>query len=374
MTPMRAVTGQRTAQMTSVPFTPVQVAPIPVAVAHPVANLITGMLRPATVLAAHSAAVVLCVEPLPGHDTVGNSVGNSVGGPLEGTGYRAGGGTGTGSNINTDATIEVTRVVTLLTREASGVPNGVRTALRAADQPFLGISAGDAAFVGAGGIRLQGRYFHAVRTIRTRVAHIVPTPTAVAAIAAAAAASPRGVADEPVNELRTAIDSGDAARLRRAVRGLVGLGGGSTPGGDDVIAGTLAGLKATRRDLRAAQVAAAALPDLDTRTPLMSADLLRLAAEGHVCTEAGAVLRAAAGPLADLDQALQSLFAVGHTSGADLATGLAIGLGASACPEPRKPRRSRRGSGEANRHSDQESGRSAAPQTTRQPNAAAGTR
>lgn len=279
---------------------------VPIAVARPIAGLITGGLRPATVLAAHSAAVVLCVEPLPGPD-----------------------GTPT----------DVTRVVTLLAREASGVPNGARTALGAADRPFAGITADDAAFVGAGGIRLPGRTFHAVRAVNTRVPYVTPGSGAVAAIAHAAMTAPCGVPAEPVGELRAAIDAGDAARLRRAVRALVGLGSGSTPGGDDVLAGTLAGLRATRRDVRAEQIAAAVLPDLDSRTPLMSADLLRLAAAGHVCTEAGVVLRATVGPPGELDRALAALLSVGHTSGADLAAGLAIGLGAAAGQEPRRPRR-----------------------------------
>lgn len=280
-------------------------ASVPIAVARPIAGLVTGGLRPATVLAAHPAAVVMCVEPLPG----------------------------------VDGAAATTRVVTLLTREASGVPNGARTALTAADRPFAGITADAAAFVGAGGIRLPGSSFHAVRVVDTRVPRIMVRADAAATIAQAAAESTRGVADDPVAELRAAVDSCDAARLRHAVRALVGLGGGSTPGGDDVLAGTLAGLKATRREVRAEQITAAALPDLDSRTPLMSADLLRLAAAGHVCTEAAAVLRATAGPRPELDRALAALLTVGHTSGADLATGLAIGLGAAALPEPRRPRR-----------------------------------
>ncbi len=276
---------------------------VPIAVAHPIANLVTGGLRPATVLAAHTAAVVLCVEPLPG-------IGDGT-----------------------------ARVVTLLTREASGVPNGARTALSAADRPFAGITADDAAFVGAGGIRLPGNTFHAVRVVNTTVPHVSPSPDSIAAIASAAEAAGRGVSNDAVAELRAAIDAGDAARLRHAARALVGLGSGSTPGGDDVLAGTLAGLRATGRLVRAEQITAAVLPDLDSRTPLMSADLLRLAAAGHVCTEAGAVLRATAGSRTELDRALQALLKVGHTSGADLSTGLAIGLAAIALPGPRRPRR-----------------------------------
>lgn len=293
-------------------------AAIPMAVAQPVADLVMGPLRSATILAAHSAAVVLCVEQR-------------------------------GPASSKRAVSGLARVITVLTRQASGVPNGARTALSADEAPFRGICSSDSAFVGAGCIALPGLRLRVVRTIRTGVPHIGACPQAVARIAATARSADTGVPDEPVAEFREALDAGDPSRLRSAVRALVGLGHGSTPGGDDVLAGTLAGLLATRRDVLAGQIAAAALPDLTTRTPLMSADLLRLAAAGHVCTEADAVLRAAdavghGAAAADLDRALATLLAVGATSGADLATGLAIGLGVAPQPVPRRPRQSRRGS------------------------------
>ncbi|MBN9608416.1 MAG: hypothetical protein BGO26_19730 [Actinobacteria bacterium 69-20] len=286
---------------------------IPAAVAIPVLDLVAGELTPATILAAYSAAVVLCCEPRADRPA---------------------------------------RIVTVLAREASGVPNGVRTALTAADRPFRKLTEGDAAFVGGGGIQLTGMRLRAVRTVRTAVSHITPSPRAVRRIGDVAGGAPRGVADEPVGALRAALATGDAAGLRAAVRALVGLGTGSTPGGDDVLAGTMAGLLATDRAVLAHQIAAALLPDLAARTPVVSADLLRLAAQGNVCTEAGAVILAAAehgcrsaNPSSDLgsdlDRALARLLAIGHTSGADMATGLAIGLGVPDQPRPRQPRRSR---------------------------------
>lgn len=301
---------------------------VPIAVARPIVDLVTGALTPATVLAAHTKAVVLVVEPLAAASAVT-------------------GGTDTA------------RIVTLTTREGSGVPNGARTAFTAADQPFAGLHPGDAAFVGAGGIRVGSHHFHAVRAVRTEVPRIVAHPDSAHRIARRAAAAARGVADAPVAALRDALAAADASRLRAAVRALVGLGAGSTPGGDDVLSGTMAGLLATGRDVPAQQIAAAALPDVASRTPLMSADLLRLAATGNVCEEAGAVLRAAAAPtrrprtphsptypahpaVDALDAALTGLIAIGHTSGADLATGLAIGLGVGPLPEPRRPRLGRR--------------------------------
>src|SRR5699024_9579075 len=154
-------------------------------------------------------------------------------------------------------------------------------------------------------------------------------------------------ADSAVAALHHALASGQSTVLRDAVRALVGLGTGSTPGGDDVLCGTMAGLRATGRDVLADQIAIASLDGVDDRTPALSADLLRLAAHGHVCTAAGAVLRAldsgqaqppqpaatghstngsstgthnAADSRADshLTAAPARLLQIGHTSGADL--------------------------------------------------------
>ena len=77
-----------------------------------------------------------------------------------------------------------------------------------------------------------------------------------------------------------------------------------------------------------------ALPGIADRTTLLSADLLRLAAAGEACLEALAVLRPSIDSPACPDRrrrcaadgAIDRLLSVGHTSGADLATGLAIGL------------------------------------------------
>ena len=105
-----------------------------------------------------------------------------------------------------------------------------------------------------------------------------------------------------------------------------------------MIAGALCGLHAAGATGLVSAVAAAALTDVTDRTTLLSADLLRLAADGDACVEVLGVLRAAhhardrlrlgdcaLGDCA-LGGALDRLLAVGHASGADLATGLAVGL------------------------------------------------
>ncbi len=285
---------------------------LPAAAGQPVLDLLTGPLRPATVIAAYPAAVVIAVDAMPGA-------------PPEDT---------------------PARVVSLVAADGTGVPNGLRVGVPSGDRPFATVQGDDPAFVGAGGLRLSGLEVRVVRTVRTQVPRVSCPPHAVARIEAAAAVAARGVPAGAVDELRTAQESQHPAAIRRAVRALVGLGSGSTPGGDDVVAGTLAGLHAIGRDVLVQQMWAAARDDLAARTTLVSADLLRLAAHGHACAEAIGVLRAAS--LSDpqrrgvdevaLDEALRRLLAVGHTSGADLATGLAIGLSAPAFvhrPQPR---------------------------------------
>lgn len=281
---------------------PARTAPmvLPAAAGQPVLDLLTGPLRPATVAGVHQAAVLVAVDPAPG--------------PRD----------------------DPVRIVSLVTADGSGVPNGLRIVAPSRVHPFAAVHPGDPAFVGAGGVRLSGFQVRVVRSVRTHVPRVSCTPRAVAQIADAADRAPGGVSAGAVDDLRAAIQRQDPTALRRAVRSLVGLGSGSTPGGDDVLAGTLAGLHATGRDVLVHQIWVAASDDLAERTTAISADLLRLAAAGHACAEALAVLAAAArrgDQRTGVDEvalagALHRLLAVGHTSGADLATGLAIGLSA----------------------------------------------
>lgn len=276
---------------------------LPAVAGQPLLDLLTGPLRPATVAGVHPAAVIVAVDPMPG-------IGAAP-----------------------------TRIVAVVAADGSGVPHGLRIALASREHPFAAVRPGDPAFVGAGGVRLSGFEVRVVRSARTQVPRVSCPPEAVAQIAAAADLVPRGVPAAAVDDLRAAIARQDATALRRAVRSLVGLGAGSTPGGDDVVAGTLAGLHATGRDVLVHQIWVAAREDLARRTTMISADLLRLAADGHGCAEAIAVLVAAARRSRRTDQraeydrvalaeALRRLLSLGHTSGADLATGLAIGLSA----------------------------------------------
>jgi hypothetical protein len=164
-----------------------------------------------------------------------------------------------------------------------------------------------------------------------------------------------------------ALASGDEARVHSAVFGLVGLGPGLTPSGDDLLCGLLAGLQV----LAAREWRGEAQPDngngrgfssvsrgqgprstsllydghpFDTngvealrnsvleavrRTTALSATMLRYAAGDGVASAAGAGI-VAVQPLLDVlwslgapggVRGLEGLLAIGHSSGSDMLTG-----------------------------------------------------
>lgn len=136
----------------------------------------------------------------------------------------------------------------------------------------------------------------------------------------------RDAATAAVNALASttggALSSQGRGLLGEAVGALVGLGPGLTPSGDDFLCGMIAALRARPGSV----LAAAALPDAAEAalggTSKLSAFLIRCAVEGYWPT-----------PLVELAEALSddnparagvALFALcelGHSSGADLATG-----------------------------------------------------
>ncbi|GAT66050.1 carboxylase [Planomonospora sphaerica] len=131
----------------------------------------------------------------------------------------------------------------------------------------------------------------------------------------------------------------EASLLRSltAAEQLIGLGPGLTPSGDDMLAGLLVALRhlgaaagVERAVWLAGWLAAAVTFDARGRTTPISATLLHCAARGESSGEVLAVLRALAGHR-PLQPALGRLLGLGHTSGADLAWGLRIGLAAVLC-------------------------------------------
>jgi hypothetical protein len=118
-----------------------------------------------------------------------------------------------------------------------------------------------------------------------------------------------------VRAAQAAVDPVDLTSPRR----LLGSGPGLTPEGDDVLAGYLAG--AAAYGVPADDVRALVHTEAASRTTTLSAALLRHAAVGEAIPQVGGLLDALAGRR-PLDPALAELFAVGHTSGAALASGV----------------------------------------------------
>ena len=117
---------------------------------------------------------------------------------------------------------------------------------------------------------------------------------------------------------------GDAETLPAAVRDLVGLGGGLTPSGDDLLVGSLALLDAIgQHALRERLVQAVALipPGL---TSDLSICLLRTAAAGHVGETAHRLVSSVI--TGDVDAAIAAAGAIGHSSGWDMLAGISTTL------------------------------------------------
>jgi Protein of unknown function (DUF2877) len=137
-------------------------------------------------------------------------------------------------------------------------------------------------------------------------------------------------------DLAVCCAAGDLAGAVETAESLVGLGPGLTPSGDDMLAGLLLALRllggAIRGGTRAVWLAdwlgAAVTHDASDRTTSVSATLLHCAARGQAAAEVATVLRAFAGQ-EPAGPAVARLLAAGHTSGADLAWGLAAGCRAA---------------------------------------------
>ncbi len=120
--------------------------------------------------------------------------------------------------------------------------------------------------------------------------------------------------------------AGDGAAVHDLLERLVGVGPGSTPSGDDVVVGVLAGLD--RRADGAARSAAApvrqALPHLLDRTTSVSRHDLVAALRGEVAERVHHLL-AAVGDRSLVPTAVDAARTWGATSGLDLAAGVAAG-------------------------------------------------
>jgi hypothetical protein len=109
----------------------------------------------------------------------------------------------------------------------------------------------------------------------------------------------------------------------RSLQKLVGLGPGLTPSGDDLLGGLLVALHYLGFSPIADELSRAILPLPPEATNIISAQLLRCAARGHASSALFEALDAIM-TARDLDQRLDVIHAIGHTSGWDSLAGAAL--------------------------------------------------
>jgi hypothetical protein len=121
-----------------------------------------------------------------------------------------------------------------------------------------------------------------------------------------------------------------AIASREAVRGLIGLGPGLTPSGDDLLIGALSALDAVGESEAHAAMARAIIDVLPGLTTPLSAGFLRAAAAGHVGENLCKILSLIM--TGDIDAAIALAGKVGHSSGWDMIAGILTTLRIVAAP------------------------------------------
>ncbi|MEW1954914.1 DUF2877 domain-containing protein [Terrabacter sp. NPDC080008] len=216
------------------------------------------------------------------------------------------------------------RVLAVLASDALALPIGVRLAVPSAAVRW-GVEPGDEVVVGEGRVRLPGLEVVGART--QRPARVRPARRGRAAMSTAMpfALPDAGVLGDLAHDLCAAALAGDP--VEPGVRGLVGVGRGLTPSGDDALCGVLLTLGAmddavARRALRALRDAVRqALP----ATTSLSAALLVAAGMGYAVPDVARLVSlavAGSAPLYDRDHLLDRVLSIGHSSGRDLLSGV----------------------------------------------------
>jgi hypothetical protein len=142
--------------------------------------------------------------------------------------------------------------------------------------------------------------------------------------------------------MQQAIAARDVEHICAGARGLIGLGPGLTPSGDDFLVGCLRGLwlmspdeVATRQMFT--QLGTRLLPDIEARTTSVGAEFIRYALEGSFAEILDYAAEALVAPahLPLVSDAIGHLLAQGDTSGSDTMRGLLTCLDALSANPPR---------------------------------------
>jgi hypothetical protein len=162
-----------------------------------------------------------------------------------------------------------------------------------------------------------------LRALSTRIAAGTATSSPVTAFGRAAA----GLLDDRADALRAALRAGAPADVSAAAHGLLGLGEGLTPSGDDILTGL--GFFAAQPGMRlgAHRWALADAAADEFATTLLGAVTVRHALHGRArqrLHDLAASVRD--GDEGAFDDAVSRIRAIGHTSGEDILTGIRLAL------------------------------------------------
>jgi hypothetical protein len=125
-------------------------------------------------------------------------------------------------------------------------------------------------------------------------------------------------AEQNIPLLFSSIQPLEPGLLRKAAKGLAGLGPGLTPAGDDLLLGAMHGIWATRPEAEAREISSLIARAAAPRTHVLSASWLEAAAEGEAAEPWHNLVAAImAHDDAGLRNAIMRILPTGHTSGSD---------------------------------------------------------
>lgn len=223
-------------------------------------------------------------------------------------------------------------LLAVVTHDAARLPIAAVLGRTSDSRPLAAIRGADLGSVGSGRITIGEFSAYAARWWNPRPALLPVRPESLAAGAAALrqllegadVGLPAAVLSRTLPPLLAGIRRRDTDAAAAAAAGLIGLGPGLTPSGDDLLAGLLATLvcfdHAGSEPLAARILATAA-----GRTTELSWALLGQAALGNCCAQVSTLLHAVRADH-EVAGAHRDLRGLGHTSGAALALGVSLGI------------------------------------------------
>jgi hypothetical protein len=163
--------------------------------------------------------------------------------------------------------------------------------------------------------------------VRLADLRVLPRPVPLLPLPAPAEDAAHPMAPGRIRALAPRLATASGTALDETLGALIGAGPGSTPSGDDVVVGVLAGLRASGHSPQVDRVAHRTQALLD-RTTSASRMYLRAAAEGRFADRVHQLLEGLASPQA-ASAAARRAAAWGATSGLDLLAGILAGAAAT---------------------------------------------